>query len=267
FQPGQFGVAHLDRGLIVVRVQRRLHDQAGACRRAGDQTDDSLAANQRPATPVLGNEAEEPVLDLVPLAGAWREVADDQPDPQVVGQLLQAHLPKPGARAVGAAAVGGDQEFAGAGEAAASHFGPPAADAVGGELRGIVVDADADPSLVVENVVDAVGNHLAQRLVLEVMHADLIRAALGAPLTPAVAEIPNQFLLFGVHRDRRLPMAQAIAHLAVDVAELGIAVRMRAPLAGFAVGLEAVAGRMQQRSNRAQADRVALSAQLFGQPP
>src|SRR6185312_1129538 len=32
-------------------------------------------------------------------------------------------------------------------------------------------------------------------------------------------------------------------------------------------GLEAVAGRMQQRSNRAPADRVALSAQLFGQPP
>ena len=39
------------------------------------------------------------------------EVADDQPDRQFVGQLLQAHLPEPATRAV-AAAVGRDQQFA-----------------------------------------------------------------------------------------------------------------------------------------------------------
>ena len=51
----------------------------------------------------------------------------------------------------------------GARKPAPAHPLPPAANAIDGELRGVVIDADADPALVVEQVVDAIGNGFAQR--------------------------------------------------------------------------------------------------------
>ena len=50
------------------------------------------------------------MLDLVPLAGARREVADGDRQPGPGGQGGQLGLPQPGAVAVGAAAVRGDQQ-------------------------------------------------------------------------------------------------------------------------------------------------------------
>ena len=49
--------------------------------------------------------------------------------------------------------------------------------------------------------------------------------------------------------------------------KLSVSVRVRASLAGFAVGLKAVAGRVQQQSDRAPADRMALTGKLLGQTP
>ena len=73
----QFLVADLDPGLVIGRCpSAALTIRPRAGRRAGDQVDDHLVAHQRPAAPVLGDEAEQPMLDLVPLAGARREVAD-----------------------------------------------------------------------------------------------------------------------------------------------------------------------------------------------
>ena len=69
-------VADLDAGRVGVGVQLRMDFQAVRGRGRGDQADDDLEAHQGLAAPVLGNETEEAVLDLVPLACAWREVAN-----------------------------------------------------------------------------------------------------------------------------------------------------------------------------------------------
>ena len=42
----------------------------------GDQVDDGFVVAQRLATPIRRDEGEEPVLDLVPLTGTGRKVAD-----------------------------------------------------------------------------------------------------------------------------------------------------------------------------------------------
>ncbi len=68
----------LDGGFVPVGVQGCLDDQAGLCGRAGDQLDNGLMAQQGASAPILGNEAEESMLDLVPLARTRREVADMQ---------------------------------------------------------------------------------------------------------------------------------------------------------------------------------------------
>ena len=73
-----------------------------------------------------------------------------------------------------------------------------------GELGGVVVDADADPTLVPAQVIDPLGDGLAQLLVREVLGADLLRLAPAMPLPPGIAEIPDQFLLLRIDRDDRL---------------------------------------------------------------
>ena len=64
------------------------------------------------ATPVHGDEGEQPVLDLVPLAGARREVADRECPGPSRRPAAQFELPQPHAIAVAAAAVGGDHQLA-----------------------------------------------------------------------------------------------------------------------------------------------------------
>ena len=63
---------------------------------------------------------------------------------RLVGQLLQLDLPRAGAVAVGAAAVGGDLKRGGVGVTRLPEVFPPAADRVHGELGGVVIDASFD---------------------------------------------------------------------------------------------------------------------------
>jgi len=59
--------------------------------------------------------------------------------------------------------------------------------------------------------------------------------AVGTPGPARVLEIPNQLLLLGVDRDRRLTLGQRRTDRLVDVLELGVAVGMVRSLAGLAV--------------------------------
>src|SRR6266705_3156876 len=77
-------VVHLNRLLVASGVERRFHDEARARAGVRDQVDDHLMARQRLPAPVLRDEAEEAMLDLVPLAGPWREVADPERQVEVV---------------------------------------------------------------------------------------------------------------------------------------------------------------------------------------
>src|ERR1019366_9055463 len=104
-------------------------------------------------------------------------------------------LPGPGAVAVGAVGVGGDQEPPGGGVVEAAAGVPPAADHLHGERGGVVVGADADPPGVRGQIVDPVGNGLALAVAGEVVIADPGRGPLGPPLPPGVAELPDHLLL------------------------------------------------------------------------
>src|SRR5271163_1215497 len=126
------------------------------------------------------------MFDLVPLAGAWREVTDAYAQPSRVGEALQLHAPQSRAGRVAPAAVGGDQQIGGIGVGFLAHLTPPAFEGRDRKLRGVVVDADADPSLVARGVVDAVRNDFAQLLVDEVVHAHGLRLALALPLASGV---------------------------------------------------------------------------------
>jgi hypothetical protein len=53
-----FGIADFDAGRIDVGIDLAVHLEAGLGRGGGDQLDDGLVADERPATPILGDERE-----------------------------------------------------------------------------------------------------------------------------------------------------------------------------------------------------------------
>ena len=118
---------------IAPGVQAGLDLQPRRRGRGRDQFDDHPMAHQRTAAPIPRDVREQPVLDLVPLARARREVADGDLQARLVGEPLKFHLPEPPAIAVAPAAVGADQQPPRPRVRLLAHAGPPLADALDGE--------------------------------------------------------------------------------------------------------------------------------------
>lgn len=78
---------------IAVLVQFRANRQPRLYCRVTNEVD-HLPAHQRPTTPVLHDMAEHAVLDLVPLACPWREVAHRNGQPTLIGKPLPLDFPQ-----------------------------------------------------------------------------------------------------------------------------------------------------------------------------
>jgi len=88
---------------------------------------DDFVAGQRAGAPVVGEVAEQPVLDLVPCRGAGWDVADGDRQSGLGGQLGQLGCEHPGAVVVGSAGVSGDQQPGGVRVSRRAGAVPPAA--------------------------------------------------------------------------------------------------------------------------------------------
>ena len=97
----EFLVGYFYSRLILIHVQDCLDFEPGARLGAANQIDDGLIIDQRLSSPVQTDEREEPVLDLVPLAGAGRIVTDRNRYPDLIRHLLQVEFP--GAQAISVA--------------------------------------------------------------------------------------------------------------------------------------------------------------------
>ncbi len=101
----EFIVSDLDPGFVLPRIQGGANDEARLRGCTCDQIHNDLVAGERTPAPVLGDETEQPMFDLVPLAGARRKVTHPQGDSKLVRQELQRLLPKPITTAVAATSV------------------------------------------------------------------------------------------------------------------------------------------------------------------
>src|SRR5438874_3995424 len=150
--------------------------------------------------------AEHPVLDLVPLTRPRWKVAHRDAQACLVRQTLQLDLPQAAPAAVGATTIRRDEEPFGLGIDLAAHVSPPAPDRLDSKLSRVMIHPHADPARVGGFVIDAVRNDLAQCLAGVVLDPDLLRLALRRPLAPTIAELADQFLLFGIDRYDRLAL-------------------------------------------------------------
>ena len=72
----------------MIGVKGRFHNQSLFRRGVGDQINNYFKVYERAGAPVLGDETEQAMFNLVPFTCAGWEVTDEQPDAQFVGQVL-----------------------------------------------------------------------------------------------------------------------------------------------------------------------------------
>ena len=143
-----------------------------------------------------------------------------------------------------------------------SHRPPPSADRIDGKAGGVMIGTDADPSDIVGDVVDAVGNGTAQLGIDEIMNVDEFGRSFSAPFPAIVLEIAHQFLLFRINRDDRFVRSQKRLGLRVDVLKLGVTIDVLVAFSCLAVGLQAVAHTAQKIADNRRANRVPCLRQL-----
>ncbi len=169
---GDLEIGNFDTFGVFVFVQFGAHFEAGLGFRCSNQLDDRAIAAQRLASPVDRDERKKTVFDLVPLACAGRQVANRDGELELVCQLLKLDFPQTNTISVAAATVSRNHQAFGFGMTSLSHRPPPSADRVDGKGRGVVIGADADPSDIVGDVVDAVRHSTAQLGVDEIVDVD-----------------------------------------------------------------------------------------------
>src|SRR5436309_2929582 len=242
---GHLGVRDVLAFRIGSAIELTPHAQPDRGAGGTDEIDDHRETHERLAAPVGADVREEPVLDLVPLAGPGRKVTDGDRHTRAVGQPLQFPFPQPHAGSITAAGVRRDEQRARAPIAGPAHLAPPSSDRLGREGRRVVINAHTDPPRVAREIVDPIGNRLAALRDEEVMDPHRLGLARRPPLSSRVLEVADQLFLLGIDGDDRLPGALSTPHLLVDVPELRVAIRMIRPLARLAIGLQTVTRRGQ----------------------
>jgi hypothetical protein len=113
-----------------------------------------------------------------------------------------------------------------------------------------MIGAHADPSGILRHIVDAIRSGPAKFWNHEVVNAHFLRMGLRSEFPAIVFEVSDQLFLLGVHRDYRLALMLEFLDLVVDMAKLGVAVRMRGSFQGLSIGLEAILHLMSEFGHR-----------------
>jgi len=220
------GVGDLDALVIDAINEMRLYPESGPGLGVTDVFEYGLVAVQRSSRPVLGDLAEQAVLDGVPLRGTRRVVGDSDGDAVAVREpLLEPVLPRSTVRAVAAAAIGQDGELLGSFVPAAALGDPPRFDGIDGEFRRVSGGTDKDGPLVGRDVIDPVGDRPADGVGWEVVVENL--DGLLTPGRPRVLERSDQLLLLGVDADEGPSARCAVLSDFCDVRELRVAIHGR----------------------------------------
>ena len=95
---------------VLLAIEQAAHGQALLGSGRGDEVDDRRVRQQRFSTPVLADEGEHPMLDLVPLAGSRWQVTYVYGQAGLIGESLEFPFPQTQAHAITASAVNRDEQ-------------------------------------------------------------------------------------------------------------------------------------------------------------
>src|ERR1700688_61125 len=197
-------VSDLDTLRVVACIKLASHRQPSLGRCGRNQLDHRFAADQRSSSPGLGNMAEQPMLDLVPLRGSRWIMAYLKRQAGFVSQVLQLNLEQAHAGTIRTTAIRRDHQLVHVGIALAAHDIQPASDRINRELCGVVADAKIYASSIGGDVVNSIRGDFPKLLVNEIVHVDFVGAAFRAVIAAAIFVRTTWFLLLCVDRNHRL---------------------------------------------------------------
>ena len=243
-----------DPGFINRRVQVGLTTKTSRRSRRPNEIEDRFVTVQGVPRPVGTHQVKHAMLNQVPFGSAGRIMRDCDNQAGLVSQTLQAHFPQAPSIAVGPTAIGLDQQVGFAWIKHTAHFQPPRPDGGYRKLGGIVRRAHHDETLVMTDVIDAIGNGFALGQVQKVVHIHL--APLLPPFRPGLLKVANQLTLFGIDTDGRPTAAQISLSPAPKVAKLLVPLRRLLPGHSFVIDPQRIISQLQQATNRRQTDRI-----------
>ena len=141
---------------------------------------------------------------------------------------------------------------------------PPLPQRIHGEAPGVKTDADADPTFVPGDVVDAVRRCPTNRWIDKIIDVDVFWRAFRAQLAAAVLVIADRLFLLGVDGKNRSPRCGEFLFLGFDIKKLCIAIGMFSAFVGLAIGLQTLPQRLQRPADHKGRKGVADASESLG---
>src|SRR5213594_672649 len=256
FDCGELVLRYLHTGLIVIGVQHGFDAETAASSRVPNQINNSLKVDQWPTPPVEADEGKQPVLDLVPLAGSRGIVTYSDRSADFIRQPLEFDLPSTQTGSVAPTTVGADQEACRERICSSSVHSPPPANALDREFCSVVRNPNVHHGAIALDVVRSVRNGLTMTEVDEIMDVHLVRVPFAPPSPTRIFKGSDEFLLLCVDRYDSIAGAGKLPHLSIDVAKLGVSVRMLPSLPRFGIALQRIPHFMEVSANCHLSDRI-----------
>jgi hypothetical protein len=231
-------VSHPESSRIGIAVLECCYCQAFGGGRMGNQFEYDFQRGQRLSPPVDGDEGKQAMLNCIPFAGSWWIMGDSNGNLFFIGQVLQLLLPQSVSHPIGPTSISGDEELLFVGIERFCRPLPPPSDTLDCKFSRVVVQANVDKSLVMDQIVDPIGDGFAISEGKKVIDIDFPLFALGSPFCPIVLEIPNQFLFLTVHRNDGVALLLKLLALLFDVVKLSISIGMRGALDVLFIGTQ-----------------------------
>ena len=132
--------------------------------------------------------ATPPAALKISLTGTRGKVTHVDRYIDLIGELLEFHLPQPIATGIAPTPIGGDQYCVRLWIIRLAHMPPPAPDGFDRTLGGVVIDPHTDPASIVRRIVHTIGTNLAQMLVRKIVCPDSLRLPLGLVVPPPIGK-------------------------------------------------------------------------------
>lgn len=129
-------------------IQAAINLESSAGGGSGNEFNNDLMGDKWLAPPILGDKRKEAMLNLVPLASAWGEMANGNRELKFIGEFLQFDFPEANAIAITAAAIGNDEQRGGVGIERLPEFVLPGANRRSGKFCGIMTEPNTHPSFI-----------------------------------------------------------------------------------------------------------------------
>jgi len=218
-----------------------------------------LVAVKRLASPIGADQIEHPMFNRVPFRSTGGIMGNRDNQSKFIRQLLETHFPYPAAATIGITTIGLDQQMFLVWISRLPHRQPPATNCCHRKLWGVLRSAVRYKTLVLSDVVNAVGYGFSLSQTWKVIHIHL--PPLLTPGSPRVLEIANQLPFLGIDTDNRPSATQTHPPPADNIAKLLISLRVLLTSDTFVIDLQRIIAFLQQTADRWWAERIALFLQ------